>query len=158
MLRNPEKIHQHRCEVQGEVLKNSEFEFCWNLGQIQKSLTSVCWNFEIWAVRRIANLVDLEKCWKMTIYLQKSVSIQPRTRPRSSFSGEWVSLRVSHSEPTREPLREERNFQSLTDWKNWPIPKFCRNFTRFWEFSYPVTWNSRESQILTDCGYGGGVK
>ena len=30
-------------------------------------------------MRRIANLVDLEKCRKMSIWLQKSASIQPRT-------------------------------------------------------------------------------
>ena len=35
--------------------------------------------FEIWAVQRIANLVDLEKCWKMSIWLQKSALIQKRT-------------------------------------------------------------------------------
>ena len=31
------------------------------------------------AVRRIANLVDLEKCCKMRIWMQKSASIQKRT-------------------------------------------------------------------------------
>ena len=31
------------------------------------------------AVRRCGNLVDLEKCCKMRIWLQKSASIQPRT-------------------------------------------------------------------------------
>ena len=38
-----------------------------------------CWNFEFWAVQKYVNFVDLEKCWKMTIWLQKSASIQPRT-------------------------------------------------------------------------------
>ena len=59
---------------------------CWKLAILQKfkqtfekSLTNFCWNFEIWAVQRIANLVDLEKWRKMSIYLQKSASIQPRT-------------------------------------------------------------------------------
>ena len=33
------------------------------------------WIFEIGAVRRNANLVDLEKCSKMSIYLQKSAFI-----------------------------------------------------------------------------------
>ena len=32
-------------------------------------------------MQRYANLVDLEKCWKMTIYLQRLASIQPRTSP-----------------------------------------------------------------------------
>ena len=35
-------------------------------------------NFEFGAVQKYANLVDLEKCRKMSIYLQKSASIQPR--------------------------------------------------------------------------------
>ena len=39
-----------------------------------------CWNFEFWAVQKQINLLDLEKCCKMSIWLQKSVSIQPRTR------------------------------------------------------------------------------
>ena len=38
-----------------------------------------CWNFEFWAVQKYVNFVDLEKCWKMTIWLQKSASIQQRT-------------------------------------------------------------------------------
>ena len=38
-----------------------------------------CWKIEFWAVQKYVNLVDLEKCWKMTIWLQKSVSIQQRT-------------------------------------------------------------------------------
>ena len=50
-----------------------------NHSKISNFFWKFCWNFEIWAVRRIANLVDLEKCWKMSIWLQKSASIQPRT-------------------------------------------------------------------------------
>ena len=46
-----------------------------------KMLTIFCWNFEIWAVRRIENLVDLEKCWKMSIWSQRSALIQRRTSP-----------------------------------------------------------------------------
>ena len=36
-------------------------------------------NFEIRAAQNCENLADLEKCWKMTIYLQRSAPIQPRT-------------------------------------------------------------------------------
>ena len=36
-------------------------------------------NFEIRAAQNCENLVDLEKCCKMTIYLQRSAPIQPRT-------------------------------------------------------------------------------
>ena len=38
-------------------------------------------NFESGAVQRIANLVDLEKCCKMRIWMQKSASMQKRTSP-----------------------------------------------------------------------------
>ena len=37
----------------------------WNGIIPPKIWTIFCWNFEIWAVQRIVNLVDLEKCWKM---------------------------------------------------------------------------------------------
>jgi hypothetical protein len=33
--------------------------------------------------------------------------------------------------------------------------KICRMFANFPEFLYPVTRNFRDSQILTDSGYGG---
>ena len=36
-------------------------------------------NFECGAVRRCMNLVELEKCWKMRIWTQKSALIQQRT-------------------------------------------------------------------------------
>ena len=36
-------------------------------------------NFEIRAAQNCENLVDLEKCCKMTIYLQRSARSQPRT-------------------------------------------------------------------------------
>jgi len=36
-------------------------------------------NFENGEVQRFVNLEDLEKCCKMSIWLQKSASIQPRT-------------------------------------------------------------------------------
>ena len=38
-----------------------------------------CWNFEIWAVQKYVNLVDLVKRFPTNIYLQKSASIQQRT-------------------------------------------------------------------------------
>ena len=51
-------------------------------GDIWKSWSNFCWDFELGAVQRIANLVDLEKCCKMSIWTQKSASIQPRTDRR----------------------------------------------------------------------------
>ena len=45
----------------------------------EKMLTIFGWNFEIWAVQKYVNLVDLVKSFPTRIYLQKSASIQPRT-------------------------------------------------------------------------------
>ena len=45
----------------------------------QKRLTIFNRIFEIWAVQRIAKLVDLEKCFPMSIWLQRLASIQKRT-------------------------------------------------------------------------------
>ena len=46
-----------------------------------KGLTNVCWKFEIGAVQRNANLVDLEKCCKLRLLSISEVSIQKRTSP-----------------------------------------------------------------------------
>ena len=51
-----------------EILRNSQF-----------FKPIFCENFEIAAVQKDANLVDLEKCCRTHIYLQRSASIQPRT-------------------------------------------------------------------------------
>ena len=40
-----------------------------------------CENFEIAAVQKYANLVELEKCCQTQIFLQNFVLIQPRTSP-----------------------------------------------------------------------------
>ena len=46
---------------------------------------------EFGAVQRIANLVDLEKCWKMRIWTQKSALIQPRTSsPKFAWSKQAI--------------------------------------------------------------------
>ena len=46
---------------------------------------------EFRVVQKCANLVDLEKCCKMTIWLRKSVLIQPRTSLRKSdVSWRWI--------------------------------------------------------------------
>ena len=50
--------------------------------KIRKRLTNFCEYFELGAVRRCVNLVDLVKCLKkMSIWLQKSASIQKGTSP-----------------------------------------------------------------------------
>ena len=49
--------------------------------KIRKSLTNFCEYFEFGTVRRFVYLVDLERCYKMSIWLQKSASKQKRTSP-----------------------------------------------------------------------------
>ena len=44
-----------------------------------KILDNFLQKFEFRAVQKSANLVDLEKCCKMIIYLQRSALIQPKT-------------------------------------------------------------------------------
>ena len=57
----------------------------------EQMLTIFGWNFEIWAVQRYVNLVDLVKSFPTSIFLQKSASIQPRTS-LSKFGGKFNSL------------------------------------------------------------------
>ena len=67
----------------------------------------ICKIIELGAVRRNDNLVDLEKRCKMSIWLQKSASIQPRTSPlkfvgsRDSCTPSPV-VRPSTEAPSRE--------------------------------------------------------
>ena len=69
---------------------------------IEKSLTIFDWNFEPGAVQRFANLVDLEKCCKMRIWMQKSALIQTRTSllklgvPHRSGRGHVLSCSLPH--------------------------------------------------------------
>ena len=44
-------------------------------------MTKTCEDFKLRAVQRCGNLVDLEKCCKMSIWTQRSALIQPRTSP-----------------------------------------------------------------------------
>ena len=50
--------------------------------EIRETNAEECENLQIFRLDRcegVKDLVDLEKCCKMSIYLQKSASIQPRT-------------------------------------------------------------------------------
>ena len=76
----PRKNHQHRCKFRWNLSKNDDF-FQTFEQNFEKSLTNFCEYFELGAVRRCVNLVDLERCQNMTICLQKSASIQKRTSP-----------------------------------------------------------------------------
>ena len=46
-----------------------------------KNSTKICWNIEVWAVQKHANLVDLVKSFPTNIFLQNLASIQKRTNP-----------------------------------------------------------------------------
>ena len=61
----------------------------------KKMLTIFDWNFEVWAVQKCANLVDLVKSFATSIYLQKPASIQPRTS-LSKFGGKFNSFFIRH--------------------------------------------------------------
>ena len=86
----PTKFHQNFAENNAKFdaknWKNSIHFFI-----REKMLTIVGWNFEIWAVQKYINLVDLVKSFPTRIYLQKSASIQTRTS-LSKFGGKFNSL------------------------------------------------------------------
>ena len=51
--------------------------------------------FQSAAVQKCANLVDIEKCWKTHIFLQKSASIQPRTSPPKFQIGSCFKQKIN---------------------------------------------------------------
>ena len=83
----------------------------------EKMLTIFGWNFEIWAVQKYVNLVDLVKSFPTSIYLQKSASIQPRTS-LSKFGGKFNSSfirllrrhRLEEALGLRRRMNNELNF------------------------------------------------
>ena len=79
LSRNPDKIswkiHRKKCKIRRTTWKT--FGNSWFIRE--KMLTIFGWNFEIWAVQKYINLVDLVKSFPTSIYFQKSASIQPRT-------------------------------------------------------------------------------
>ena len=78
-------------------LRNNNFdEKLENFGSIQYSISQKVFTIfdqkiEFGAVQKYVNLVDLEKCCKMSIYLQNLASIQPRTS-LSKFGGWFNSI------------------------------------------------------------------
>ena len=54
-----------------------------------KRLAAFLQYFEIGAVQKCVYLVDLEKCCKMSIWLQNLASIQPRTSPDKFAVFRW---------------------------------------------------------------------
>ena len=66
-----------------EIYEKSQnfIHFLENLHKIAKIVTKFSELLEFGAVQRIANIVDLEKRCKMSIWTQKSALIQLRTSP-----------------------------------------------------------------------------
>ena len=87
-------------ENPNEKWQNSA-KFCKNLEKIANFYEKLknLENFEFVAVQRFANLVDLEKCCKMSIWLQKSALIQPRTSPPKFAGRRFRSPRFPRSAP-----------------------------------------------------------
>ena len=55
--------------MRNSIFHEKIWNFDWNFNfQFGKIVADFLWNFEVWAVQRYANLVDLEKCWKMRLY------------------------------------------------------------------------------------------
>ena len=107
-----------------------------------KIVTIFYWNFEIWAVQRVANLVDCEKCWKMSIYLQKLASIKPSTSP--------LKLRFLHAlalQPSPLPAARTQDCnvrRAGRNSQNWQVL-----LRELWKILYySECWHSRELAIL----------
>ena len=84
-----------------------KFEISQSFDTFLKMLDNFLQKFEFRAVQKCANLVDLEKCWKMTIYLQRSALIQPRTSlGKSDVSWRWVLFEFNS--PSGTPSRDSR--------------------------------------------------
>ena len=90
------KNSQKKCENSTQKMKKIRN----SLFIRDKMLTLFGWNFEIWAVQKYVNLIDLVKSFPTSIYLLKSASIQPRTS-LSKFWGKFNSLfiRLLNCEP-----------------------------------------------------------
>ena len=93
--KNPSKLGLKTAKFNSKMQKIELFiiHFRKKLGEF---LVTYYWFFEFGAVQRCDYFVDLEKCCKMRIWMQKSASIQKRTSlPR--FGGE--SFIFIHSPP-----------------------------------------------------------
>ena len=66
-------------------IKHSLDKKFWKFDKNWKRVCKILRKFGFRAVQRVLNLVDLKKCWKMSIWTQKSVLIQRRTSPPKLF-------------------------------------------------------------------------
>ena len=64
--------------------------FCKKSAKMLKNLGKILLNFQIRAVQRCDNLVELEKCFPTSIWLQSFVSIQQRTS-LDKFGGDFLT-------------------------------------------------------------------
>ena len=108
-----------------QILRHLQF-FCWNFTKIAVfSNRFFCENFEIAAVQKDANLVELEKCCQTHIFLQNFVLIQPRTSPPKICKILLISpicyFGIDHR-GTGLPFFEKAFFENA----------FFENFANFW--------------------------
>ena len=103
------KLHQKFAEKMQIRHKNKNRKFTIHS---QKMLKIFGWNFEIWAVQKYVNLVDLVKSFPASIYLQKSASIQPRTS-LSKFGGKFNSSFIRLLRADRLRLSADRRMVNL---------------------------------------------
>ena len=82
--------------------KNSNFH--WKIAKLDEKWIEICsfsqkketifnWNFEIGAVRKSVNLVDLEKCWRLRLLSLSEASIQRRTS-LSKFDWKFIHFSI----------------------------------------------------------------
>ena len=106
--------------------------FCKVCRKMRKSLTKLFWNYEIWAVQRHVNLVDLVKSFPTHILLQNLASIQPITSPfkfaRSPLTDPPGSMN-SHAYGffwSKIPIRFPFWKDGWTAWSQWRLRRFVR--------------------------------
>ena len=107
--------------------------------RIFTKIIKILHNIEFGAVQRNVNLVDLEKCWKMSIWMQKSASVQPRTDKNEIGCGPTTDRGPNVGWDARSPRRRGAacvhfGFSDISGLK-WNIEFFDWIFRSFPEFS-----------------------
>ena len=79
-------LNWKRCEKwRIDKAKPNIVEKTWRNVWNSEPKATICWNSDIWAVRQCAKLVDLQQCWKMSIF-----SPSPGVWPQRQFSSSPV--------------------------------------------------------------------
>ena len=81
----PKNEQRKNCEIRGI--------FCWKIAKMLDEFC--CWAFEVWAVQKYVNLVDLVKSFPTSVHSQKSASIQPN-EPLKIPDYMWANWHASH--------------------------------------------------------------